>query len=49
VQAGPGGAAQPLCHALDRFWCPVRLMAKGTGHPKGLDWEDEIGVGPLLV
>jgi hypothetical protein len=35
----------------------VWLMAKGTpgdwglgtGHPKGLDWGHEIGVGPFLV
>jgi hypothetical protein len=28
-------------------WCLVWVMAKGTGHPKGLDWGHEIGVGPF--
>ena len=38
-------------------WCLVWLMAKGTpgdwglgtGHPKGLDWGRELGIGPFLV
>jgi hypothetical protein len=30
-------------------WCLVWLMAKGTGHPKGLDWGHELGVGPFVV
>jgi hypothetical protein len=30
-------------------WCLVWLMAKGAGHPKGLDWEHELGIGPFLV
>ena len=30
-------------------WCLVWLMAKGTGHPKGLDWGHAIGVGPFQV
>ena len=38
-------------------WCLVWLMAKGTpadwglgtGHPKGLDWGHELGIGPFLV
>jgi hypothetical protein len=25
----------------------VLLMAKGTGHPKGLDWGHELGIGPF--
>jgi hypothetical protein len=30
-------------------WCLVWLMAKGTGHPQGLDWGHEIGVGPFVA
>jgi hypothetical protein len=30
-------------------WCLVWLMAKGTGHPEGLDWGHEIGIGPFPV
>ena len=30
-------------------WCLVWLMAKGTGHQKGLEWGHEIGVGTFLV
>ena len=30
-------------------WCLVWLMAKGTGHPKGLDWGPELGIGPFHV
>ena len=30
-------------------WCLVWLMAKGTGHPQGLDWGPELGVGPFLA
>ena len=30
-------------------WCLVWLMAKGTGHPQGLDWGHELRVGPFRV
>ena len=30
-------------------WCLAWLMAKGTGHPKGLDWGYELGIGPFVV
>ena len=30
-------------------WRLVWLMAKGTVHPKGLAWGDELGFGPFLV
>jgi hypothetical protein len=30
-------------------WCLVWLMAKGTGHPKGLAWGHEIRIGPVRV
>jgi hypothetical protein len=26
-------------------WYLVWLLAKGTGHPKGLDWGHELGIG----
>jgi hypothetical protein len=29
-------------------WCLVWLMAEGTGHPTGLDWGHELGIGPFL-
>jgi hypothetical protein len=30
-------------------WCLIWLMAKGTGHPKGLDWGHELGIGPIVA
>ena len=30
-------------------WWLVWLIAKGSGHPQGLDRGHELGIGPLLV
>jgi hypothetical protein len=30
-------------------WRLMWLMAKGTGHPKGLEWGHELGIGPFLI
>ncbi len=41
------GAGRTLEEAL--AWCLVWVMAKGTGRPLGIDWGNELGIGPFPV